>query len=410
MNSIKTKIKKLGKLPDSEMRLSDLFLSLSRALDMGEAEIYDHSRQVAYISLELAEALKLDKEDRNLVVLTALIHDIGVISNFNKNLTQNSFELDQELVKEHCKLGSKLTKKISFSSQISEIIYYHHHNWDGQNFDQVRGENIPLASRIIYLADRIEALIDRDGFILTQTESIKREIKERSGSWFDPELVEIFFKISQKESFWLNLESGGYKEILNSWGQSTNANISLSSLESLASLMAHLIDRVSPFTSRHSSGVATIAAMITGELNYSQKEQRAVRIAGLFHDLGKLIVPPAIIEKKDNLTDEEYRIVKQHTYYSYQLLKKIKGLGSIPEWAAFHHERLDGSGYPFRLPGSELNQGSRIMAVSDVFQALTEDRPYRSAFSISRTLKIMDEMQQNGKLDSKIIKVLKNAI
>lgn len=410
MNNISKKIKKLGKLPDSEMRLSDLFLSLSRSLDMGEAEIYDHSRQVAYISLELAEELKLDKEERNLVVLTALIHDIGIISNFNKNLTQNSFDLDQDLVKEHCRLGSELTKKINFASQISEIIYYHHHNWNGQNFDQVEGEDIPLASRIIYLADRIEALIDRNKFILNQTESIKSKIKKRSGSWFDPGLVDVFFRAAQKESFWLNLESGGYKGVLNSWGNSTSTNLSLSSLESLASLMAHLIDRVSPFTSRHSSGVATIAAMITGELNYGQKEQRALRIAGLFHDLGKLIVPPSIIEKKDNLTDEEYRKVKQHTYYSYQLLKKIKGLGSIPEWAAFHHERLDGSGYPFRLSGSELNQGSRIMAVSDVFQALTEDRPYRSAFPISRALEIMDEMQQNGKLDSKIIKVLKNAI
>ena len=410
MNNIAKKIKNLGKLPDSEMRLSDLFLSLSRALDMGEAEIYDHSRQVAYISLELAEELNLDKEERNLVVLTALIHDIGIISNFNKTLTQNSFELDQELVKEHCRFGSELTKKISFSSQISEIIYYHHHNWNGQNFDQVKEEDIPLASRIIYLADRIEALIEKDKFILNQIESIRTEIKKRSGSWFDPELVDVFFRSSEKECFWLNLESGGYKEILKSWGKSTTTSISLSNLESLASLMAHLIDKISPFTSRHSSGVATIAAMITGELNYSQKEQRSIRIAGLFHDLGKLIIPPSIIEKKDTLTDEEYKIVKQHTYYSYQLLAKIKGLGSIPEWAAFHHERLDGSGYPFRLPGSELNQGSRIMAVSDVFQALTEDRPYRSAFSISKALKIMDEMQQNGKLDSKIIRVLKNAI
>jgi len=184
----------------------------------------------------------------------------------------------------------------------------------------------------------------------------------------------------------------------------------LSDLESIASIVAHLIDRVSPFTSRHSTGVATIAAMITHELGYSYQQQRAIRIAGLFHDLGKLIVPAEIIEKEAELTAAEIKVVKQHTFYTYRLLNKIQGLGSIPEWAAFHHERLDGTGYPFRISGDQLNTGSRIMAVSDVFQALTEDRPYRPAFSIAKALGIIDSMEQEAKLDAEIVAVLKNAI
>ena len=237
-----------------------------------------------------------------------------------------------------------------------------------------------------------------------------RTVKNKSKSWFDPELVKVFSRLAQKESFWLNLESKEYNYILERWGKKTKVKINLSDLESLASIVAHLIDRVSPFTSRHSSGVATIAAMITNDLDYSPQEQRAVRIAGLFHDLGKLIIPAEIIEKKSELTAEEYKVVKQHTFYTYRLLKKIQGLGSIPEWAAFHHERLDGTGYPFRIQAEDLNRGSRIMAVSDVFQALTEDRPYRPAFSIAKALDIIDEMQQESKLDAEIISVLKNAI
>jgi len=235
-------------------------------------------------------------------------------------------------------------------------------------------------------------------------------IKSKSGTWFDPELVDVFFGVAQKESFWLNLKVKEYNHILEKWGQKTKTNIDLSDLESLASIVAHLIDRVSPFTSRHSSGVAAIASMITHELNYSIQEQRAIRIAGLFHDLGKLIVPKEILEKDAELTDDEYKIIKQHSYYTYKLLNKIQGLGNIPEWAAFHHERLDGTGYPFRIKGENLNIGSRIMAVSDVFQALTEDRPYRSAFSISKSLNIIDKMQQDSKLDAEVIKVLKNTI
>lgn len=296
--------------------------------------------------------------------------------------------------------------------ELDDIIYYHHHDWSVNNFDenQIKGAELPLASRVIRLADRIEASINPDICLLMQSDEIIRDIKSKSGSWFDPKLVEIFIKLAQKESFWLNLKSKEYLHILENWGEKTKTNIDLYDLESLASTVAHLIDRISPFTSRHSSGVATIAAMITNEMGYGLQEQRSMRIAGLFHDLGKLTIPDNLIEKEGELTKKEYKVVKQHSYYSYQLLNKVEGLGSIPEWGAFHHERLDGTGYPFRLKAENLNIGSRIMAVSDVFQALTEDRPYRVAFSIAKALEIIQEMQENFKLDKKIISVLKSAI
>ncbi|RCW60298.1 putative nucleotidyltransferase with HDIG domain [Halanaerobium sp. ST460_2HS_T2] len=406
----KIELNKLGDLPDSEMRLSELFITLSSALDMGSYKLLDHSQRVAYIALEIAKVLELGSEDINKLLLAALIHDIGIVDHENKERAQNLFQVELGLAESHCKLGAELTQKLTFIPELAEIIYYHHHKWDGKNFDQLKKNKIPLASRIIHLADRIEAYIDPDVFILNQVENIIRAVKSKSASWFDPELTRAFSIIAQKESFWLNLKVKEYKNILTKWGKKTKVSINLSNLESMASIVAHLIDRVSPFTSRHSSGVATIAAMITNELGYSLREQRAIRIAGLFHDLGKLIVPNKIIEKKEELTTSEFKVVKQHTFYTYQLLNKIKGLGSIPEWAAFHHERLDGTGYPFRIKGDGLNTGSRIMAVSDVFQALTEDRPYRPAFSISKALSIIDEMQQKAKLDGEIISVLKNAI
>jgi putative nucleotidyltransferase with HDIG domain len=324
------------------MRLSELFIIISSALDMGSIGILDHSRRVAYIALEIAEEMNLEAEEINQLVLAALIHDIGIIDFENKERAQNFFQVELGLAESHCKLGAELTKKLTFLPDLADIIYYHHHKWNGENFDRLQGKDIPLASRIIHLADRIEALIEPELFILNQIEDIMRAIKSKSGSWFDPKLIEIFSIIAQKEFFWLNLKVKEYNNILAGWGKKTKGNINLSDLESLASIVAQLIDRVSPFTSRHSTGVATIAAMITHELDYSLQEQRAMRIAGLFHDLGKLIVPNEIIEKNSELTAAEIKIVKQHTFYTYRLLDKIEGLGSIPEWAAFHHERLDG--------------------------------------------------------------------
>ena len=399
-----------GQLPENEMRISDLFISISRALDMGKIEILDHSSRVAYISLELANYLQFNKKEINKLVLTSLINNIGIMSVEEKRLIKNNFQLNEEIIERQSRNGANLLKKINFLPNIDNIILYSHHKWNGSNFDSVKEDKIPLASRIIFLADRIESLINEEEYILFQLDRILNKIKEKSGDWFDPELVKAFSKLAKKESFWLNLETKEYNNILEEWGKETQIKINLKNLESLATILAHLIDRISPFTSRHSTGVSTIAAMLTHELGYEELEQRVIRIAGLFHDLGKLIIPAEIIEKEAELTDKEYKIVKQHSYYTYRLLKKIRGLGSMPEWAAFHHERLDGSGYPFHLSSENINIGSRIMAVSDIFQALTEDRPYRSAFTISKALEIMQDMVEKNKIDKNIFSTLKQSI
>ena len=392
------------------MRISDLFITISKALDMGDIEILDHSRRVAYISLELAKRLNLANKKINEVVLTALISDIGIMSTEDKVKAQNVFNLDEGVTESHSKDGYELTKNLKILPNIPEIILHHHHKWSGNNFDGVKGEDIPLASRIIFLADRIEALIEEDKYILFQVNDIITAIESQSDSWFDPNIVDAFLELANKEFFWLILSTGEYSSILELWGEGTEMKIDLDDLESVASIVAKLIDRISPFTSRHSTGVATIAAMLTHELAFNQLEQRAMRIAGLFHDLGKLIIPKEIIEKKGELNDEEYKIIQQHSFYSFRLLNKINGLGDIPEWAALHHERLDGNGYPFHYDKNTLNTGSKIMAVSDVFQALTEDRPYRKAFSIAQAIEIIDDMKFKLKFDKDIVNALKDSI
>ncbi|MFW6026121.1 MAG: HD-GYP domain-containing protein [Candidatus Woesearchaeota archaeon] len=410
MYNIQTKKRYIGKLPEKEMRISDLFIALSEALDMGKIEVLDHSRRVAYFSLKIAKELNLNKAKVNEVVLAALINDIGIRRAKNKVEIQKTFNLEKRLAERHSKTGYKLTQNISILPNISNIILHNHHKFEGNNFNGTKGKDIPLASRIIFLADRLESLIKPGEYILFQVNEIISQIEAKSGQWFDPEVVGAFKNLAKRESFWLNIKTEEYNRVLENWGKETNMKIDLENLESIASVMANLIDRISPFTSRHSSGVATIAAMLTHELGFNELEQRAMRIAGLFHDLGKLIIPAEIIEKEEKLNDDEYMIIKQHPYYSYRLLTKIRGLGNIPEWAAFHHERLNGNGYPFHLGAENLNFGSRILAVSDVFQALTEDRPYRNAFSMGQALNIIDEMKDENELDEEVVFALKESI
>jgi len=130
-------------------------------------------------------------------------------------------------------------------------------------------------------------------------------------------------------------------------------------------------------------------------------------IAGYLHDLGKLVISKDILHKQGNIDNEERIVIRSHTYYTYRLLENIKGFETINKWASFHHEKLNGQGYPFRLPGDSIPLGSRIMAVADVFTAITEDRPYRAGMLLEKALAVLDSMVTDGSLCPLVVAALK---
>ena len=130
-------------------------------------------------------------------------------------------------------------------------------------------------------------------------------------------------------------------------------------------------------------------------------------IAGLLHDLGKLSIPDHILEKPGALDEQEKLLMKQHTFYTYHLLGKIDAFHTVKEWAAFHHEKLNGEGYPLGLEAAEISLGARIMAVSDIYQALSEDRPYRKAMSKDKAFAILDQMVADNHLAGNVVEKLK---
>jgi len=132
-----------------------------------------------------------------------------------------------------------------------------------------------------------------------------------------------------------------------------------------------------------------------------------VEIAGLLHDLGKLHTPDKIPEKKGPLDDIERSIMDQHSYETYEILRHIKGLGEVALWSAYHHEGINGAGYPFHPSEKQLNTEARIIAVADVFQALVQDRPYRQGMPLEKIITILDDMVASGKLDKEIVELIK---
>lgn len=160
-------------------------------------------------------------------------------------------------------------------------------------------------------------------------------------------------------------------------------------MNSLGMFIARIVDAKSPFTYQHSQKVAELSRYLAIKLGFCEHDQEMLFIAGLVHDIGKLKTPDEILHKEGSLNKQEYTRIKRHTIDTQLALHKVFPNAKIAEWASNHHERLDGSGYPYHKTGDELDVPSRIVAVADVFQALSQDRPYRGRMAQAQIAAIM---------------------
>lgn len=382
---------------------SNLVSALSTALELSTDGIAKHHWRTALIAGRIAQHIGLEKSQQQIVVYAALLHDIGAASNWSEKRKIQEFNGVQNIYR-HAEDGYELLKDSPQLGMLAETIRHHHDNWEGSNPSGLAGKSIPITSRIINLADRLEVLLKDNVYIFEQRPDILFAIRELSGQMFDPDLVKALHEFARQESFWLDLINSCYYQDffrqIDSYGRMV---FDMDDVMSIAEIFATIIDRTSSFTGMHSRAVAQVSALLAKVRGYSPEEVKLIKIAGLFHDLGKLAVPNELLENPNKLTDKEFSIIKQHPYYTYRILEKIDGFSIIAEWAAFHHETLDGAGYPFRIPGESLRLGSRIVSVADVFVALSENRPYRQPLALAQVQKIMKEMADNRKLDGSVV-------
>ncbi|MEW6456292.1 MAG: HD domain-containing phosphohydrolase [Acidobacteriota bacterium] len=390
-----------------KLSMNNLITALSNALDLYKSEllISSHHKRVTIIALKIAEYFRLSDGQRNDLFFSAILHDLG-ISTHKEKISMYQFEF--KIPEPHCIRGYELINSTRILKPYSKFILYHHDRWDGKNKSGLKGNKIPLESQIIHLSDRIEILINYDSYVLEQKNSIRKKIKNYSEKLFNPELVDSFIKISEQDSFWFDLASPYLDDILSQLSSESKIIIGLKDLKEIALTFAKIVDDKSEFTKRHSEKIGKTARIIASKLGSSQLECELIEIAGLLHDLGKLSIPDEILDKPSGLTEQEFNIMKKHSYYTYHILGKIEGFEQMKEWAAFHHEKLNGAGYPFKKDKTNLSLFSKIMAVSDIFNALTEERPYRKALDKNDVFKIMDEKVKKEEIDGNIVNVLKN--
>ena len=389
-------------LQEFNAKFSNFLLSLSDAMDIANHQIASHQMRTSFLAWKIATAAQLSEDKIEKIYLAALLHDVGALSLEEK--TQIHAGFDKINIDHHCILGEALFDLSPLLNPAAKIVQYHHKPWE--QWDESIDSPDVLESQILHLADIIERSIVRDKYILHQVDDLESKVASLSGSEIHPDVVDAFMQISPHENFWLDLVSPRLYSLLLHFGPFRHTEIKYEDISSIASVFCHIIDFKSRFTATHSTGVAECAVMLSRYFGFTDSETDQMEIAGYFHDLGKLAVPNSILEKPGKLTKEEFEIIKQHTYFTHSVLSTIRGLDLIVKWAAFHHERLDGSGYPFHINADKLNIGARIMAVADIFTALTEDRPYRKGMEPKRIKNILRSQIIDNALDEHVVNIL----
>lgn len=311
----------------------------------------------------------------------------------------------REMVQVRCERGAGIARQIGLSERTANAIASLDEHWDGRGYpDGLTGKSIPMLSRILNLAQTLEVFLREQG-----PEEALQVAQDRSRRWFDPDLVKAAMSLAKRGSLWEGLEADQVLSIVVELEpRETLMPADEQTLDRICLAFADVVDAKSPFTYRHSNGVADAAVAIAKTLGADQQQTTFLRRAALLHDVGKLAVPNSILEKPGKPTEDEWQCIKKHPYYTLQVLNRIPGFGQLSDVAAAHHEKLNGSGY-FRGWGAEqLNLPARILAVADIYDALAAKRPYRDALPLEQVFGIMQKDAPHA-LDIECFEALKSS-
>lgn len=396
----------------SYFKTSELLAEVSSLSACFDPALRGHNFRVFLIALSIASKLSFSRSFLFNLSVASLFHDIGIL--FLKERNQESLLREENFqdraIHLHAFAGYRLLKEFPVFKKAAEIIRDHHRTYSEHLSNP---KKYVFASQIVFLADRIDVWIinrlERGNSLLEAVSSLREKLEKGRRTLFNPALLNILFSYYyDREAFWFSLytEEEYVKESVLSWLNKVNFSVSIGEFLKIVKLFGFIIDFKSPFTATHSSGVAQTATHLASYFHFSQEELRKMRIAGFLHDIGKVFIPVDILEKPARLTSNEFFTMKSHVFHTYRILSRFIGDKDIVEWASYHHEKLNGKGYPFRLRANRIPLGSRIMAVADIFTALTEDRPYKKSLSSREAIKILIHLAEKGEIDSQTVKIL----
>lgn len=303
----------------------------------------------------------------------------------------------------HSTLGAQFAQRIGLDAAVCVAIRQAYEQWDGTGQpNHLTGEEICLPARLVQLASHVEVFGRRHG-----VEAAISIARRHRGTQYDPALVDLFCEHAPE------LLDGLDHEAI--WDAVLDAEPMLghrvdgSDLDHVLEAIADLVDLKSPYLAGHSRGVANLASEAARASGLSDDELVILRRAGFIHDLGRLGVSNAIWDKARPLSEAEHERVRLHPYLTDRMMARVTSLGPSREIASRHHERLDGSGYPRGLTAASLTPSDRLLAVADVFHAMTEPRPHRAPLDPDRASHELRAEATAGRLDGEAVNAVLTA-
>ncbi|MDR2717766.1 MAG: HD domain-containing protein [Treponema sp.] len=392
------------------VRMDSLIKSIATALDIVEGGLLgastNHGKRIAVLCAKMGTVLGKNPDEITALAVCALLHDNAL----TEYILSERMDGDHDsAMKKHCEFGQRNVDALRFKTNVKDFILYHHERADGTGPFGIREGEGPLEAELITIADSIDVACHLQRLEPEELPVIRNIIVQETGKHFSKKAAETLLEILDRPAL-LSLKDNVIKQTASDVLFPWTVDIQAETIFGLAGFIARIIDYKSVFTEKHSTQIANKAWFMGKYYRYDPEKLMELYLAASLHDLGKLAVPPDILEKPGKLSGEEFEIIKKHIHLTWELLNDIEGFESICQWAANHHEKLDGSGYPFGKKAPELDFNSRLLACLDIYQAISEERPYHPGRNHGDTMQILHEMADMGKIDGDITKDLDIAL
>lgn len=389
---------------------NELIEVLSEALDQVEIDVFGvtehHAKRVAWLSAQMGMKLGMTAEEVSDVATAALLHDSALIA--YKDDYQAGVLRPEADGRKHCVAGEENLKLIPGYHMLRGYVLYHHECADGSGPFKQKADETPLGAQLVHIADEVDlkfALGSECDNLDEKLQHIQDYVKSQQDLLFGKKVCEVFLDVLSKEQL-IMTQDDIMKHLKESLLPMEVSFINECSMSEVAKLFARIIDYKSPFTHNHSIGIAQKAKRMAESLGWSEEICAKLYLAGALHDIGKLFIDHSILEKPGKLQAEEYMHIQTHADWTWNLLGKIQGLEEIKHWASYHHEKLNGKGYPFGKTAEELGAEARLLACLDIYQALTEDRPYKAGMAHKKAISILREMADKYELDAYMVECI----
>ncbi|PJE03270.1 MAG: LuxR family transcriptional regulator [Mycobacterium sp.] len=431
----------------SGLRKAELLAAISLAIDLGLGQPMEHMLRSTLIASRVAERMGLDAGQRATVYYANLLgwigchadsHELSALFGDDIAFRADTYGVDMaglpflrlmvshvgrglpawerglrsaaflltarnqvaNLISSHCTSAGLLSDRIGLDSEVGTALGYIFERWDGRGMPNgVAGEDIPLEIHIVHLADIIEVQLRTGG--LDHAVEVARS---RRGTQFSPAVADVFIRDGAAIVEGL-LEVDVWTAAL-AQAPDRDRIIGAEEINELLRAMADFVDLKCPCSPGYSRGVADLAAAAARHCGMPPADITRLYRAGLVQGLGRLGVSNQIWEKKGPLSTAEWERLRMYPYLTGRILSRIQGLESVVSVATKHEERIDGSGFPRGLAGSELTAQDRLLAAVAAYHQLLEPRPQRAALDPDAAAGQLRQEARDGRLDAESVEAV----